>query len=260
MKVIKILIAVMIAATVASCGSKNRKERIVSMLDEWIGKELIIPDGLTFTVQSDTIDYNIADCDYKIVTFIDSASCTKCSLRALEWSQQMDVYNNLCNKDVNLVMILSPKDINEAEYVFKRDCFTYPYVIDKERKFFNSNTLPKNKAYHTFLIDGDNRVLAIGDPVYNPNIRRLFADIIAETDEPLADLPPLEASPSSRSVGLMKHDEKKVVKFSIRNTSGDDLTISETIASCRCSDAKVDRSVISAGSEAIFRLLLTDLN
>ena len=40
--------------------------------------------------------------------------------------------------------------------------------------------LPKNKALHTFLLDENNNVILVGDPLHNKKIEEMFYKIVKE--------------------------------------------------------------------------------
>jgi hypothetical protein len=58
----------------------------------------------------------------------------------------------------------SKKDLSELNYLMKRDRFDYPVWIDTEYSFNGTNKLPDNSIFHSFLIDRQNKVAAVGNP------------------------------------------------------------------------------------------------
>lgn len=49
----------------------------------------------------------------------------------------------------------------------KRDKFDIPVYIDSEDRFNRLNRFPSDPIFHTFLLDKDNKVAVIGNPVHN---------------------------------------------------------------------------------------------
>ena len=62
----------------------------------------------------------------------------------------------------------------------KQQHFDYPIFIDKKRKMQRINNFPKEPIYQTFLLDKNNRVLLIGNPIGNIKLWKLYKDIIIE--------------------------------------------------------------------------------
>ncbi|MFI3306556.1 MAG: hypothetical protein R3Y68_08625 [Rikenellaceae bacterium] len=59
--------------------------------------------------------------------------------------------------------------------------FDYPIIIDSIGEFERLNPhLPKNKAMHTFLLDENNNVVLVGNPLNNPKIEKMFKEIVEE--------------------------------------------------------------------------------
>ena len=69
----------------SSCQSKT-KNHVMQLVREWEGKEIQFPSNSVFTIQGkDTIKHSGDNCDYKIVTYIDSIGCTSCKLQLQNW-------------------------------------------------------------------------------------------------------------------------------------------------------------------------------
>ena len=55
-----------------SC-QESREEAMLRLVNEWNGKEVKFPSRSVFTIQGrDTVDFEYAGADYKIVTYIDN--------------------------------------------------------------------------------------------------------------------------------------------------------------------------------------------
>jgi len=59
--------------------------------------------------------------------------------------------------------------------------FEWPVFIDSSQEFIALNPeLPEIKHLHTFLLDQNNRVVLIGEPLHNPELWRLYVSTIME--------------------------------------------------------------------------------
>lgn len=62
---------------ITACQDKE-KEEAISTIKQWMGKEILFPKNSVFTIRGkDTIDFALNASDYKIVSYIDTAGCTK---------------------------------------------------------------------------------------------------------------------------------------------------------------------------------------
>jgi len=82
---------------------------------------------------------------------------------------------------VGFVFVIMPKkwEMDEVLLSAKTCGLRTPLYIDKAYTFRKDNAMiPNDKNYHTFLIDKDNRILLVGDPLRNTKIRELIIDIV----------------------------------------------------------------------------------
>ncbi len=79
---------------------------------------------------------------------------------------------------VPLLFYFHPKDLKEMRYVTRRDGFTYPVCFDERDELYRLNRFPSEMAFQTFLLDADNRVVALGNPVHNPEVKSLYLRLL----------------------------------------------------------------------------------
>ena len=61
--------------------------------------------------------------------------------------------------------------------LLERHKFIYPVCFDEEDSLNKLNHFPTDMAFQTFLLNSDNKVLAIGNPI-NPKVKELYLKII----------------------------------------------------------------------------------
>ncbi len=74
--------------------------------------------------------------------------------------------------------ILFPKAPKEMVALLRQDKFDYPVCIDVNDSFNKLNHLSSIMMFQTFLLNEDNEVIAIGNPIYNPKVKELYVGII----------------------------------------------------------------------------------
>ena len=175
----KYLTLIMCVWMLASC-QESHEEAMFRLVNEWNGKEIKFPSRSVFTIQGkDTVDFEFAGADYKIVTYIDSVGCTSCKLQLPRWKEFMTEVDSLASSSVPFLYYFHPKDIKELRYLTRRDGFTYPVCFDKEDGLNRLNRFPSDMAFQTFLLDKDNKVVAMGNPVLNPKVKELYVGLVS---------------------------------------------------------------------------------
>lgn len=160
--------------------TNSRKEVITKLVTEWQGKEIVLPDSSVFTIQGkDTVDVDL-DSKYKILVYVDSAGCTSCRLQLHKWKEFIAEVDTAGHSSVQFLFYLTPKNVKEARYITRRDDFTYPMCIDPENKINAHNHFPTEDMFHTFLLDADNKVQVIGNPIHNSAVRELYLKTICQ--------------------------------------------------------------------------------
>lgn len=159
----KIVILMMCVWMLASC-QESREEAMLRLVNEWNGKEIKFPSRSVFTIQGkDTVDFEFKDADYKVVTYIDSVGCTSCKLQLHHWKQLVAEVDSLTGGSVPFLFYFHPKDMKELRYLTRRDKFTYPVCFDEQDELNRLNRFPSDMTFQTFLLDKENKVVAIGN-------------------------------------------------------------------------------------------------
>ena len=79
---------------------------------------------------------------------------------------------------------MHPKDAKEIRYLLKRDAFDRPVCIDIDDRLNKLNKFPADITFQTFLLDKDNKVTVLGNPVHNTAVKDLYLKQITGKDSP----------------------------------------------------------------------------
>lgn len=247
MKYISILIITFLSV-LSACQDKNKQE-ITQIIKEWQGKEIVFPENPTFTqFGNDTVPYQIPESEYKIVLYVDSVGCTSCILQLHKWKSLIEEVDSISNGTVPVLFFFHPKDTREISYLLKRDDITIPVCIDKEDRFNTMNNFPNNQSFQCFLLDKDNKVILIGNPVHNTRIKDMYLSEIAigvEKATPLSQKTTVQIEQTEFNLGTMKQGEATVVRTEILNTGDAPFKIHNLEASCECTTVKYNQRVVS---------------
>jgi len=245
----KKLYLLLLLSCFCSC-QESREEAMLRLVNEWNGKEIKFPSRSVFTIQGkDTVDFKFQDADYKVVTYIDSVGCTSCKLQLPRWKELMAEVDSLTDGNVPFLFYFHPKDMKELRYLTRRDAFTYPVCLDGQDELNRLNRFPTDMLFQTFLLDNDNKVVAMGNPVLNPNIKNLYIEVITGKTETKHS-----SNVTSVSVDLLTMDfgsfpqaEKQERSFTLTNTGKGLLVIQDVVTSCGCTKVEYSKEPVRPG-------------
>ena len=223
-----------------SCGDR-RSRFIDSMVEEWIGKEVLFPANVTYTICGgrDTLDLFQVKADYRIVSYVDADGCLSCKLQLPYWKRFIHEIDSVSNSKTSILFYFYPKSKSELYSLLERYNFTYPICIDDNDSLNKLNHFPPDMMFQTFLLDSNNTVLAIGSPILNPKIRELYLDIIQGRKVKLVNrkrVAQTQINIDEKSVFMGVFDSQKAQKamFILENIGDNPLFIENVNTSCGC--------------------------
>lgn len=249
---IKILV---LLCAVYSC-KESPREHYAKLLQEWIGKELQFPDNPKFTILGqDTVNFPL-EANYKILTYVDSMGCISCKLQLSRWKAYME------EKDVASVRFLfffSPEKKRDILGTLKANAFTHPVCINEMNELNRLNHFPTEFGGQTFLLDRNNRILAIGNPIHNPKVKELYLKIIkgeTATNDSKTDKPMTTASidRTSADMGTFDWQQPQTSTFTLTNTGDKPLAIDMVDTSCGCVTVDYEQEPVRPGNSVALRV------
>ena len=168
--------------------------------------------------------------------------------------QEMD---SVAGYSLSYLFVFHPKDqrdFAELKYLMKRDNFSYPVWIDLEDSFNKMSKLPMESAFHTLLVDKQNKVAAIGDPFQNARIKELYLNMFSgnlKQDQSEAHLTEIAADQSIVDLGEFDWKTPKEAIFRLKNTGKNKLVVNDVVASCGCISVDFPKTPINSGENAI---------
>ena len=161
-----------------SCAN-NRLYRDVEQLMQ---QQITLPLNIGVVLKGkDTVLNSFTEVPIKLVIWYDSLVCASCQVgKMYEWNDITKYANSLATC-FNIVYLFTPKkrDLNRVNIALKIERFDYPVFVDQDGSFVKQNPkLPKNKQLHAFLLDKNNKVVMVGNPLYSPALWRLYINTI----------------------------------------------------------------------------------
>lgn len=157
-----------------ACQDK-KKDEIKHLVSEWQGKEIRFPKDMVFArFATDTVDFTLPKSPHKVLVFVDSIGCTSCKLQLHRWKELIQYTDSITQGTVPFLFFFQSDDKKEIRYLLKKDNFDKPICMDQSDRLNELNHFPADGRFQTFLLDKDNKVVMIGNPIHNPNIRELY--------------------------------------------------------------------------------------
>ena len=186
-----------------SCKGKKQREETSKSLFEWIEKEIIFPGDISCYVSE--IDMNPGLCDeifqkeFKILLYVDSAGCSSCRLKLMEWKQLIEEAEILYPGRVGFLFFFQPKSEKEMTDLLSINGFDYPVFMDTNGSIDSLNQFPQATQYRLsqaqqamlntcFLLDKDNKVVATGNPTITPRTWESYKYEIEAGDKTFAKM------------------------------------------------------------------------
>ena len=155
----------------AACGNRQ----IHRSLEELYKATILFPDSLAIVIGGLSEKTSVATTPIKLVSYYPSNYCTACTINQLDkWKPIFDL---AADGQFVPVLLFSPGERGYRSLISELQFSEppYPVYVDKENLFQTSNpSIPDDSRYHTFLLDRNNRVVLVGNPLASNAMWSLF--------------------------------------------------------------------------------------
>ncbi len=252
-----ILIILFIGLGFLSCKDGPHAE-LAGIVSEWQEREVIFPRDIVFTrYGEDTLSYQIPVSAYKILLYVDSVGCTPCKLQLYKWREFIREVDTLTGGSVPVLFIFHPIDRKEISFLLRRDGIDIPVYIDINDRTNKINHFPSRQQFQCFLLDKDNKVVYIGNPVNNIQIKRMYLSRISGEEHDAANIPPktrVEIEQTEFDLGTLQRGKTTSITATIQNTGDIPCIIFDTRASCGCTDVLYNKKPVLPGSSTEIKI------
>ncbi|MDE6096031.1 MAG: DUF1573 domain-containing protein, partial [Muribaculaceae bacterium] len=186
--------------------------------------------------------------DFTIVSYYDSTGCTGCRMKLPFWNEFMNKVDSAKgDNSVELVMVAATNNVKELKLLVKLNSFSGNMVYDPDDSFNSVNGFPGNADLQAFLLDRHHRVIAMGNPVINNGVERLYLSKLGDDDLDSQDISQ-EEEVYEFDFGKVSPGEKVTHVFKLHNESADTLRVRDIITSCKCTSGTISTRIIPPGS------------
>ena len=141
----------------------------------------LISDWNTIWKAKDTVLKDFVKVPIKLIVWYDSLLCVSCQITKMDEWNEITMYADSFAEWFSIIYLFTPqrKDLFILDAILKDTEFNYPLFIDINGTFVRQNpNLPKQQQLHTFLLDKNNRVILVGNPLHNPPLWELYKSTI----------------------------------------------------------------------------------
>ena len=258
----KVLLYIFITVFLFSCKDNRKREEAIKIVNAWTGKEIRFPGNTPcYVLGKDTLSELCNQSfqkEYKILLYVDSTGCSSCRLKLFLWKKLIEEADSLFQGKVGFLLFFQPKSAKEMGYLFLRDRFNYPVFIDAKGTINDLNHFPQTAQYQCFLLDNDNKVLMIGNPVMNMKIWELYKSQISggKPAEPEI-LTTVKIDKTIYDYETVRKGSTNPAVFTITNTGVHPLIISRVSASCGCTNVSWEKHPVEPGKTASIHVEMT---
>lgn len=160
-----------------ACSNPVNESREAKIVKELMGKEIVFTNNLFLDVTKD--DQSFSDVfqqkSAKIVTVI-SYDCGPCRESIKKWKEYMK------GKSINFILIVRGGDEEFYNDIRSNESRSFRYIYyDRNNLFELANKIPQESRFRTLLINNENKIRIIGNPLFNKAIAKLYDEEIIST-------------------------------------------------------------------------------
>lgn len=150
------------------------------MLRKMVGSTIVLPEKMTCSQDGEVFPMpeKIRSCP-KLIVFVGSTECSKCRIdNFVRYSSLFDLSRDTGALEMMFLLSKKKSDYRNIVEHLVESKPPYPVYFDSENYFKEDNpTVPDNRVMHTITVESVNRVLLVGDPIYNESIMNLFLNM-----------------------------------------------------------------------------------
>ena len=162
-------------ALLVGCNSGNRT--LKREINNTLGRTINWENGLEFRGNNYEKGKEFFDsAQFIILNYIDTSGCEECKLHLFDWGRLQRDLDTL-NSNVKICFVVNSNNIENIERLCRIHRFSNPILYDSVGVFIKGNRIPKVSGFQTLLLDSSNKVIGVGSPLYNGELRRLYYEL-----------------------------------------------------------------------------------
>ena len=169
-----------------SCGNEKTNE-MVKDIKTFMSKQIDIPKRLMDKRICSMFRDSTSVRSVYLIKWFDASECTPCMASTIANHEALYLDKN---KNVEFVYIINSHQ-HEVEDIYRGLCSKRvkgTVYLDTCNAFFKANPhIPESELYHTFVVNKQGKVLMVGNPFKNKQMKTLLDKVIANEQEKVKD-------------------------------------------------------------------------
>lgn len=251
---------IFIAISLLSC-KESEQNRVARLVNEWNGKIIQFPDSICLTSYvADTFmtKYTRERSSYTILNYVDTIGCVSCRLQLPRWKAMIEELDSLYPNRVICLMVFNPKGKRKLIKHLRNNQFNNFVFIDEKDTLNKMNKFLNEENFTTFLLDKNDKIIAIGNPVLNPRVRDLYFNIISRkkiiSSEDKDAFTAISFDKNKVDLGDFSWDKEREIEFVISNVGKSPLVINDVITSCGCTTVEYPKEPVLPGKNLVLKV------
>ena len=159
-----------------------------------------------------------------------------------------------------MLFLMPKKQTTEIRTYLYRHKQSFGACIDLQDSLNVLNRFPSQQEFQTFLLDKDNKVVAIGNPIHNPKVKELYLNIIqgkqiGREDKSKHIMTKVSIDRNSVSMGSVNWQEEQKAVFTLKNMGDKPLVIQDVTTSCGCTTVSYSKEPLQPGGETTLEVV-----
>lgn len=159
-----------------SCHTREERE-----IRQMIGQSIDIDGNFVYMDSSQVYQLIPNEKPIKVMTFIDYNECYECMFKPLLGLEVIFTKNQIKSDDINILAFVDSIDTTKAQDLLKKMHLTRTILVtDSAGYYLENNNLEKLlHRNRTFILDKNNEIVFMGNPVINYTLQTYFCEILS---------------------------------------------------------------------------------
>lgn len=167
----------MLCFILASCQYGNMKHKLMRMYGSKMDLNV---SGMTKVMPDAKCLDRLVPNGLKLVVYSDTSNCSACYIEHLKlWNDIVAMENSVQGFSVVFIVEARRGEKDVLRQLLERSGLRHSVYIDVDGVFKRENPhMPSESMFHTFLLDENDEVVLVGDPLRNEKVEKLMLDEI----------------------------------------------------------------------------------
>ena len=177
MRIVILAFLLVIVLLLQSCQIVTKGDEAYNAIVRNAGRHIELPNETVVNLRGDSV--SLTDDNLKILVYIDSTQCTACQMNVRRWNEFAAKLPSEFLSRLSMVFVANSKN----EWLVRYETGKIGHlsaIIDTNSTLSAQVFCSLPASFRCFLLDEDNRVVLIGNPIASEKIEKLYLKTIME--------------------------------------------------------------------------------